>query len=271
MPNVVRVVFREGGKVYKFDAGSIELAIGDLVVVDSVRGNDFGRVVGVASGLSGDRVPRNIKRVIRAATEADHETIARHCKLEQEARQECCRLIVELKLQMKVVSARMSFDGGDTTILFFAEERVDFRELVSRLSERLKRRVELKQVSAREEARLAGGFGPCGRQLCCSLFASDQEPVSIRMAKDQSLPLNPAKISGCCGRLMCCLKYEHGVYTSFKKRAPKKGATVHTAEGDGRVIELLATTDSVVVDFGDGRVTTLKLAELAPAKEADQS
>ncbi len=270
MPNVVNVVFHEGGKVYQFDAVGIALATGDLVVVDTVRGSDFGRVVGIAADLSEGEVPQPLKRVLRAATEADSETVERHRGLEEEAREACRRLITDLHLHMKVISSDMSFDGAKITLSFVAEERVDFRDLVSRLNDRLKRRVELKQVSARDEARLVGGFGPCGRQLCCCSFAGDQEPVSIRMAKNQNLPLNPAKISGCCGRLMCCLKYEHGVYTSFKQRAPKKGATVRTAEGEGRVIELLATTDSVVVDFGEGRITTLRLAELTPAKEANQ-
>ena len=129
---------------------------------------------------------------------------------------------------MKVVEARQAFEGGKLTITFFAEERVDFRELVGKLNERLQRRVELKQVSARDESRIVGGYGPCGRSLCCATFAGDQEPVSIRMAKDQNLPLNPTKISGCCGRLMCCLKYEHQVYVSFRKRAPKRGAIITT-------------------------------------------
>ena len=119
------------------------------------------------------------------------------------------------------------------------------------------------QVSARDEARLVGGYGPCGRHLCCASFCGDQEPVSIRMAKDQNLPLNPSKISGCCGRLMCCLKYEHGVYLSFKKRAPRRGAIVTTPAGRGKVTELLAPADSVSVDLGEGRVVTCRLAELA--------
>ena len=163
---------------------------------------------------------------------------------------------------MKVVEARQAFEGGKLTITFFAEERVDFRELVGKLNERLKRRVELKQVSARDESRIVGGYGPCGRSLCCATFAGDQEPVSIRMAKDQNLPLNPTKISGCCGRLMCCLKYEHQVYVSFRKRAPKRGAIITTPGGEGKVVELLAPVDSVTVDHGEGRTVTYKLAEL---------
>lgn len=271
MPNVVNVVFRDGGKIYQFDAGAIVTAAGDLVVVDTARGTDFGRIVGGCAKCGTEGGSQALKRVMRLATEADCETVERHRVLEDEARDACRSLIGQMGLQMKIVSTDMSFDGGKITISFSAEERIDFRELVSRLNDKLRKRVELKQVSARDEARMIGGFGPCGRRLCCCLFAGDQEPVSIRMAKDQNLPLNPSKISGCCGRLMCCLKYEHEVYTSFKKRAPKKGAIIRTSAGEGKVIELLATTDSVVVDFGEGRLTTLRLAELQPAKEADQA
>jgi cell fate regulator YaaT (PSP1 superfamily) len=155
-------------------------------------------------------------------------------------------------------------------VTFFAEERVDVRELAGKLGERLGRRVDFKQVSARDESRIVGGYGPCGRSLCCATFAGDQDPVSIRMAKDQSLPLNPSKISGCCGRLMCCLKYEHGVYLSFRKRAPKRGAIVVTPGGEGKVVELLAPADSVVVDHGEGRSATYRLADLGRGAESKE-
>ena len=165
---------------------------------------------------------------------------------------------------MKVVSAESTFDGNRLTVSFSAEDRVDSRQLVAQLSDRMGRRVELRQVSSRDEARLIGGYGPCGRRLCCASFCGDQDPVSIRMAKDQNLPLNPSKISGCCGRLMCCLKYEHGVYTSFKQRAPRRGALVTTPSGRGKVTELLAPADSVAVDLGEGRECTCRLADLVP-------
>ena len=170
---------------------------------------------------------------------------------------------------MKVVAAEQSFEGGRLVITFYAEERVDFRELLGKLNQRLGRRVELKQISARDEARVVGGYGPCGRSLCCATFVGDQQPVSIRMAKDQNLPLNPTKISGCCGRLMCCLKYEHQVYLSFRKRAPKRGAIVSTPAGEGKVVEQLAPVDSVTVDLGEGRTATYKLAELGLAGDEE--
>jgi cell fate regulator YaaT (PSP1 superfamily) len=264
VPNVVSVVFRDGGKVYQFDCGRFELVVCDSVVVDTARGTDFGRVVKAPEEVAAADLPQGLKKVIRKATTADNEAVAGHKRLETDSKRACAELVSEMGLAMKVVAAEVSFDGTKTLISFVAEDRIDFRQLVGKLNDRLKRRVELKQINARDEARIVGGYGPCGRRLCCSLFAGDQEPVSIRIAKDQNLPLNPAKISGCCGRLMCCLKYEHKVYQMFKQRAPKKGTTIRTPAGDGRVVDLLAANDSVTVDLGEGRTMTFKLAELDP-------
>jgi cell fate regulator YaaT (PSP1 superfamily) len=257
----VSVVFRSGGKVYQFDAGRLDLAPGDQVVVDTARGVDLGRVVVRAApdeGASGG----GLKRVRRLATDADRQQLAANRAVEEDAKSVVRELVHELGLDMKVVAAELPFDGGKLTVTFFAEERVDFRELIGKVSDRLGRRVELKQIGARDEARAVGGFGPCGRSLCCATFAGDQQPVSIRMAKDQGLPLNPTKISGCCGRLLCCLKYEHGVYVSFRQRAPRRGAIVTTPAGEGKVTELLAPTESVTVDLGEGRFATYKLTDL---------
>jgi cell fate regulator YaaT (PSP1 superfamily) len=262
VPRICSVVFRGGGRVYQFNAGDLELAAGDGVVVDTTRGADFGRVVRAPEEVAADATPRGLRRVQRKATAADLEGIAARRGAEEDAKRECHRLAKELKLDIKVVEARQAFEGSKVTITFFAEERTDARELQNRLGDRLARRVELKQVSARDESRIVGGFGPCGRSLCCATFAGDQEPVSIRMAKDQNLPLNPTKISGCCGRLMCCLKYEHQVYVSFRKRAPKRGAIVATPAGEGKVTELLAPVDSVTVDLGEGRSATFRLEEI---------
>jgi len=265
VPRIASVVFRGGGKAYQFNAGDLELESGDQVVVDTTRGQDFGRLVKGPDEVPADRTPRGLKRIVRRATRADVDAVAAHHGDESRAKAECRRLASELGLDMKVIEARQAFDGPKLTVTFYAEERIDFRELVGRLNEALGRRVELKQVSARDQSRIVGGFGPCGRSLCCATFAGDQEPVSIRMAKDQSLPLNPTKISGCCGRLMCCLKYEHEVYVSFKKRAPKRGAVVRTPAGEGKVVDLLATLDSVTVDFGEGSTSVYRLAELDSA------
>jgi len=262
VPRIASVVFRGGGKVYQFEAGDLEVSVGDRVIVETTRGADLGRLVKGPLDVPIEQAPRGLKRLMRKATQADLDGMAAHRAEECDAKRVCRELVDELGLDMKVVDARQAFEGGKLTITFFAEERVDFRELVGRLNERLRRRVELKQVSARDESRIVGGFGPCGRSLCCATFAGDQEPVSIRMAKDQNLPLNPTKISGCCGRLMCCLKYEHQVYLSFRKRAPKRGAIITTPGGEGKVTELLAPVDSVTVDHGEGRSATYRLAEL---------
>jgi len=268
VPNVVSVVFRGGGKVYQFAAGSLELEAGDGVVVDTSRGNDFGHVVKGTEDVAQAALPSGLKRVVRKATTADLETIERHKVVEAEAKTVCAELAAQFHVRLKPVLAEVSFDGNKVLISFVSEERVDFRQLIGKLNDKLRRRVELKQVSAREEARIVGGYGPCGRQLCCATFIGDQEPVSIRFAKDQNLPLNPSKISGCCGRLMCCLKYEHAIYLAFKKRAPKRNAIIATPAGQGRVTELLAPSDSVSVDLGEGKVMTFRLAELEPEKEA---
>ena len=270
MPRIATVVFRCGGKPYEFDAGDLELEVSDRVVVATTRGADLGRLVKGPDEVPGDKAPRGLKKIVRKATPADIEVVESYHQTECETKRACRALVTELGLDMKIIEARQAFDGGKLTVTFSAEERIDFRELVSKLNERTKRRVELKQVSARDESRIVGGFGPCGRSLCCATFAGDQEPVSIRMAKDQDLPLNPTKISGCCGRLMCCLKYEHPVYVSFRKRAPRRGSIIATPEGQGRVTDLLAPIESVMVDLGDGRTATYTLTDLdlsTPEKE----
>ncbi len=237
-------------------------------MVDTARGADFGTIVGGRRQAAKRRRRPELKRVRRVASAADRERLAANRAAEDEAKAACRELVRELGLEMKVVAAEQPFEGGKLTVTFFAEERVDFRELLGKLSERLGRRVELKQIGARDEARAVGGFGPCGRSLCCATFAGDQQPVSIRMAKDQGLPLNPTKISGCCGRLMCCLKYEHGVYVSFRQQAPRRGAVVTTPAGEGKVVELLAPTESVTVDLGEGRFATYRLSDLG--REGDK-
>lgn len=267
MPRIVSVVFRSGGRVYQFDAGELDVTPGDRVVVDTTRGADLGVVVKAADAADGADAPVSLKRVRRVATGDDIDRLQTNRAAEREAKVACRDLVAELGLDMKVVAAEQSFDASRLMVTFFAEERVDFRELLGKLGERLGRRVELKQIGARDEARTVGGFGLCGRSLCCATFAGDQQPVSIRMAKDQSLPLNPAKISGCCGRLMCCLKYEHGMYVSFRQRAPRRGALVTTPSGEGKVVELLAPTESVTVDLGDGRVATYRLDDIGRASE----
>ena len=259
MPDVVGVVFQPGGRVYYFDSGSLEFVRGDRVVVQTTRGTEIGEVVDPPHAVEQSTLPAPLKKVVRLANEQDFEVVAANEDLRREAMATCRRLIAEHGLDMKLVDAEIVLGGGKITFSFFSEERVDFRALVSDLARVLKMRIELRQIGAREEARVLGGLGPCGRALCCALFPVSQEPVSIRMAKEQSLPLNPMKISGLCGRLMCCLKYEHDQYTGFRKEAPRCGSMVDTDRGSGVVIGYQVPKDSLTVRFEDGTIEDISL------------
>jgi cell fate regulator YaaT (PSP1 superfamily) len=254
MPDVVGVVFHNGGKVYSYGATALELARGDVVVVPTQRGVELAEVVAVSADVPKEELGGQLKDVVRKASEADLEAQAANAEVRREAMAACRRLIVEHRLDMKLVDAEVLFGGGKIVFSFFAEERVDFRALVSDLARTLKTRIELRQIGAREEARVVGGLGPCGRGLCCTLFQGDQEPVSIRMAKEQSLPLNPMKISGLCGRLMCCLKYEQQQYVDFRKAAPRCGTPVQCSQGDGVVIGYQVPKDTLTVRLADGSI-----------------
>jgi len=222
MHNVVGVRYREGCKVYNFDAGEMPLEPGDIVIVDSEQGMG---VAVVASELrQEERGPNDkpLKRVLRKATEDDSRRIEKNRAMEQEAFRVCQQKILEREMVMKLVRVEWAFDNSKATFYFTADGRVDFRDLVKDLAHRFKIRIEMRQIGVRDEAKMIGGFGPCGRELCCSSFLKDFEPVSIRMAKRQDLVLNPAKISGICGRLMCCLGYEYSFYDEAKKEARRK-------------------------------------------------
>ncbi len=252
MPNIVGVVFHKGGKVYDFDAGTLELVRGDQVVVETVRGTELGTVTVAPREAAEDETTASLKPVLRRATAQDLETVASHSALRTDALATCRKLIARHGLEMKLVDAEVMFGGGKVVFSFFAEERIDFRALVVDLAKALKMRIELRQIGVRDEARMFGGLGPCGRHLCCTLFQVDQEPVSIRMAKEQNLPLNPMKISGLCGRLMCCLKYEQEQYVSFRKEAPRRGTLVSCPQGEGVVAGYQVPKDSIVIKLEDG-------------------
>lgn len=252
MGDVVGVVFHKGGRVYYFDPASIELIRGDQVVVQTMGGTEIGEVVDAPHDVGEGGLPAPLKRVVRKATENDIEVLASNETLRLEAMRTCRRLIAEHGLDMKLVDAEIVFGGGKINYTFYSDERVDFRALVADLAKVLKVRIELRQIGAREEARAVGGLGPCGRHLCCTLWQGDQEPVSIRMAKEQHLPLNPMKISGLCGRLMCCLKYEQEQYVCFRKEAPSRGTQVQTEAGNGVVVGYQVPKDALTLRFEDG-------------------
>jgi cell fate regulator YaaT (PSP1 superfamily) len=251
MPVVIGVVLKKAGKMYYFDPGGLRPDLDDKVIVETARGVEIGEVIGTARELAAEEVIMPLKKVVRMASPEDVRKDAANKEKEREAYKVGQKKIREHKLPMKLVETESLFDGSKLIFYFTAEGRVDFRELVKDLAASFKTRIELRQIGVRDEAKSIGGLGPCGRDLCCRTFLADFEPVSIKMAKEQNLPLNPIKISGVCSRLMCCLKYENDVYVDFKKRAPRMGQELTCAEGDGRVIGFCAPRDAVLVALDD--------------------
>jgi len=262
MPLVAGVRFRPVGKIYHFDPAGIELKDGDMVVVETARGQELGKVVGEVFEMGDEEVPDVLKPVIRLAGPDDLEQSRLMDARESEALAECDQLVRQLNLPMKLLKAEYSLDGSIVTIFFGAEGRVDFRELVRELSRKIKSRVELRQVGPRDETRLIGGFGRCGRSLCCATFLSEFSPVSIKMAKEQDLPLNPMKISGLCGRLLCCLGYEFEQYREMKQKFPAEGQKVSIAEGQGVVVGSRPLEDIVIIELETGSRVEARLADI---------
>lgn len=225
MIEVVGVRFKQAGKIYYFAPGDLKLAAADKVIVETARGVEFGEIVIPSREVRDDEVVLPLKQVIRRATAEDEHLLETNKAREKEAFQVCIKKIVEHHLPMKLVDVEYTFDGNKIIFSFTAEGRVDFRELVKDLAAVFRTRIELRQIGVRDEAKMLGGVGSCGRVLCCASFLGDFEPVSIRMAKDQKLSLNPTKISGICGRLMCCLKYENECYGCEDKEEGKKSFT----------------------------------------------
>lgn len=249
MVKLVGIRFKQAGKIYHFDAGDIELAAGDYAVVKTSRGVELGCVETAPRETDQNEIHDELSPVLRKATEEDIEKSRKDDSRSGEALAECEKLITELGLPMKLLSAEYNLDNSRLTFLFSAEERVDFRELVRRLTSCFKIRVELRQVGSRDEAKLLGGYGRCGRQLCCASFLTEFTPVSIKMAKEQDLPLNPMKISGACGRLMCCLAYEGEQYRAMKARMPKAGQRVTTRLGEATVVANNMLKETVLVEL----------------------
>jgi cell fate regulator YaaT (PSP1 superfamily) len=267
LPELVEVVFRSGGKVYSFDSCGLKLNAGDQVIVHTSCGMELGRVVVGSHEVPESEIGMPLEKVVRVATSSDLSAARRNQKLARRAAQVCEEKIKEYGLDMRLISTEVVFDGSKIILSFFSEGRVDFRKLVEDLAKKFRTRIEFRQVGVRDEARLIGGYGPCGRKMCCTLFAGDQQPVSIKMAKEQNLPLNPMKISGICGRLMCCLKYEHEVYKDFKEKAPAKGMIVRTSQGEGTVVDYCVPKERVLVDIGEGRQIEASLDEIEPCEE----
>ena len=263
MANIVGVRFRRAGKVYYFESAGFEIKIGDHVIVETVQGHEIGRVVIAPRQVLEHEVNEPLKPVTRMATPEDVKHAEEMDKKAEEALIECGKLINELQLPMKLLTAEYNLDGSRLTFMFSAEERVDFREMLKRLTKQFHVRIELRQVGARDEAKLVGGFGRCGRMLCCASFMDEFQPVTIKMAKEQDLPLNPMKISGACGRLMCCLSYEGEQYRAMKAKMPKVGQRVSTRLGEATVVGNNPLKETVMVELDTEAQVELPLAEVS--------
>ena len=262
---VVDIQFRPGQKVYYFDPAGHDCKAGDHVIIDTARGPEFGTCVASNHHISQKEVVAPLRPVVRKATAQDEKTAQENQEKERRAMELCQEKIREHQLDMQLVSAECSFDGSKILFFFTADERVDFRELVKNLASSFHTRIELRQIGVRDKAKMVGGLGICGRPFCCASFLDDFQPVSIKMAKTQNLSLNPTKISGTCGRLMCCLKYEQDAYEDLISSSPKVESFVDTPEGRGTVVELDLLRQRVKVRLEDQpeRIVTVANSELA--------
>ncbi len=275
MTKVVGVRFRNAGKVYYFDPAKLKIEAGDHVIVETARGVEMGTVILAPREVEDDKVVSPLKSVIRIATEADEKTVEKNREKEKEAFQICLEKIEKHGLEMKLVEAEYTFDNNKLLFYFTADGRIDFRELVKDLAAVFRTRIELRQIGVRDETKILGGVGICGRGLCCHTYLSEFAPVSIKMAKEQNLSLNPTKISGVCGRLMCCLKNEQDTYEYLNSRLPNIGDHVTTPEGLKGVVQsvnVLRQLVKVVVELEDekeAREYKVKELKFRPRRRKD--
>ena len=278
MARVIGVRFRKAGKIYFFDPMDLEIENGEAVIVETARGIEYGRVVLGVKEVDDEKVVQPLKPVLRVATEADEKQAEMNRQKEKDAFQICLEKIAKHKLEMKLIDAEYTFDNNKVLFYFTADGRIDFRELVKDLAAVFKTRIELRQIGVRDEAKILGGIGICGRELCCHTFLSEFAPVSIKMAKEQNLSLNPVKISGVCGRLMCCLKNEEETYEYLNSRLPNVGDTVTTDDGlrgEVQTVSVLRQLVKVIVNVNkdekevrEYRVDQLKFR---PRKKKDKN
>lgn len=267
---VIGVRFKDVGKIYYFDPDGSELSVCDNVVVETSRGIECGKVAMANKEITDDKISKPLKKIIRKATSDDMKIVEENRKKEVEAFKICEEKIEKHKLQMKLVDVEYTFDNNKILFYFTADGRVDFRELVKDLAYVFRTRIELRQIGVRDEAKMLGGLGICGRPFCCNTFLGEFQPVSIKMAKEQGMSLNPVKISGTCGRLMCCLKYEQDVYTGLLKTTPKIGAIVETPDGNGNVIDVNLITGTLTVSLNkspDAAPHTYNVSEIKLIKD----
>lgn len=258
MKKMIGVRFKRPGKIYFFDPGKLRAKKGDFVIVETSQGEEYGEVVISNREIEEEKLVAPLKKVIRIATQKDRRQNEENKKKEEEAKKICIQKIKKHKLDMNLTDVEYKFDNSKIIFYFTAEGRIDFRELVKDLAGVFKTRIELRQIGVRDEVKRLGGNGICGRELCCCSFLGSFETVSIKMAKEQNISLNPSKIAGNCGRLMCCLKYEEEVYSDKLKKLPKVGAIVKTGEGTGEVCQVETLAERVKVKFTEGTDTFYK-------------
>ncbi len=259
MPEVVKIRLRESGKITYYDTQELHLNCGDEVVVEGESGEEWAEVVSEPEIKERKESLPKVKRVVTAE---DRKRLEENKTRAREAFKACLQKIGDKELPMKLVDAEYSFDRSRITLYFIAEERVDFRELVKDLAHLFKVRIEMRQIGVRDEAKRLGGFGPCGRPLCCASFLKEFEPVTIRMAKEQRLSLDPGKVSGVCGRLLCCLMYECQAYREMGRRLPKEGTKVITEQGEGEIVDLNILKQTVTVELKEGQKVEVPVEKL---------
>jgi cell fate regulator YaaT (PSP1 superfamily) len=264
MDNIVGIRFREGGKIYHFSPGHFVLKQGDEVIVKTEKGLGFGIVATPVRKRAPNYPKDQLKEVFRLANDNDRRQYQANLTRGKEAHHFCQERIEARSLPMTLVDVESFFDGSKIIFYFYADGRVDFRELVKDLVKKLHTRVELRQIGVRNKAKMIGGIGPCGRELCCATFLKEFHSVSVKMAKEQNLSLNPTKISGVCGRLMCCLKYEYHDYIEMKKGIPKVGKRITTPEGEGKVVRQNVMEQMLVVALDDGKELEFAVSDLIP-------
>lgn len=278
MPTVVGIRFKKACKIYYFDPAATGVQKGDFAIVETARGVEYGEVVIGPREVEEKQIISPLKPVMRKATEADDMKLAENKIREKEAFNICLRKIKNHELPMRLIDVEFTFDVNKIIFYFTADGRIDFRELVKDLASVFRTRIELRQIGVRDEAKMLGGIGSCGRPLCCATFLGDFEPVSIRMAKDQSLSLNPTKISGICGRLMCCLKYENHMYCKNgcngcgrreRIEIPKMGSKVATPMGEGKVVGINRRERTAAVQLAPDNTIQVEWDEIVDASQAD--
>jgi cell fate regulator YaaT (PSP1 superfamily) len=269
MPELTGIRFHQAGKVYYFDAAGIPLQLNDRVIVDTARGQELGWIVIAPGQIVSSSINEPLKPVLRKATDDDIKQSEQRLKKNEKALSKSKELIGKLNLPMKPVAAQYNLDGSHLTVFFSAEKRVDFRELVKELSRNLRTHVELRQIGARDEAKHVGGLGRCGFPLCCTTFLSEFTPVSIKMAKEQNITLNPMKTSGLCGRLLCCLGYEYEQYRNMKEKLPQIGQEVSTSLRKAKVIAMNPLKEAVLLELESGAIVEMPVNKLTWQKKPD--